>query len=846
MVRRSTLLALCSLAILLFTGVAGQRRQTVRIMPLGDSITWDITFGDTRPDGLRTGYRQPLWLALQAEGIDVDFVGSLIAGQDAVPAFDPDNEGHSGWTDAQIAANIYNWLTANPAEVILLHIGTNGLDASPNDVSAILDEVDRYKADNDMPITVFIARIIQRVPYSATTTQFNDNVEAMALARVASDGDRIEIVDMEEGAGLIYTIDTSGLTGDMYDYLHPNSHGYPKMAAQWFAHLRPFLLIGECPDGIAHYWTFDEASGPPYPDSYGTADAGCNSCPEVTTGVVGGSLLFSTADSVTVSPQYSFDWLPTSDFSIELWCNPVSVDGANSGLLGRAGSGAFTAWSLGVNTVGKAQFHLQDGESAVDLVSSTGLVPGLWYHLAATRDGNSGQTALYVNGSQEAATSATFSQGFVSTSPVTVGYLEMDAGSHFQGKLDEVAIYNVVLGAPVLFSHYNAGIGGLGYCDGEPLSPTISSTPPEQAFVGDVYNYDLNSSGNPAPQYGLLSGPMGMNVESITGLVNWTPSMVGTFPVTLFATNTFGADTQSFAVQVTQLPSCPANLIHYWKLDENSGTTYVDQVGTTSAVCSNCPQPVQGKINIAKQFDRLDDAVSVGNDGTYNWSTTQSYSIEFWMKQSLGCAGSTQPDNEVVVGRSGAGWWIGVMCESGGNAGKLRCYFQGTDIISNTTVTDGEWHHVVFLRDSFVGAWRLYIDGAVDRNVTGSGHNLSSSDPLTLGWFNGPDAGKYRFGGILDELALYDDKLPAVVIEQHYNLGWGGPYCYNCGDVDGSEAVTVSDAVYLINFIFGGGNPPLASEAGDVDCTGFITISDVVYLISYIFAGGPAPCGNCK
>ncbi len=504
------------------------------------------------------------------------------------------------------------------------------------------------------------------------------------------------------------------------------------------------------------------------------------------------------------------------------------------------------AWSLGVNSAGKARFHLQDSGNSVDLVSTTTLAPGLWYHLAATRDGNSGLIQLYVNGNLQATTSAAFSQGFVSTSEVTFGYLALEAGSHFQGKIDEVAIYNAELGSPELVSHYNAGIGGLGYCDGEPAASIITSTPSNQGFVGDAYSYDMNAAGNPAPQYGLLSGPMGMNVESITGLVNWTPSMVGTFPVSLVATNSFGADTQSFSIEVTQLPSCPSNLIHYWTLDENSGTVYTDQVGTTSAVCSSCPLPVPGKINVAKQFDRLDDAVNVSNDGSYNWGVTQSFSIEFWMKQTLGCAGLSQPNNEVVVGRSGAGWWIGVMCESGGNAGKLRCYFQGTDIISNTLVTDGEWHHIVFLRDNVAGAWRLYIDGVLDRNVTGSSLNLSASDPLTLGWFNGPDPGKYRFGGTLDELALYNDKLPAVVIEQHYNLGWGSTYCYNCGDVDGTGMVTVSDAVYLINFIFGGGNPPLAADAADVDCSGFITISDVVFLINFIFAGGPVPCESCK
>ncbi len=440
MIRRSSLLSLCLIAMFLFTGVAGQRRQTIRIMPLGDSITWDITFGDVRPDGMRTGYRQPLWLSLQAEGFDVNFVGSLVAGQDAIPAFDPDNEGHSGWTAGQIAGNIYSWLTANPADVILLHIGTNGLTSSPNDVAAILNEVDRYEADHSMAITVFIARIIQRVPYSATTTEFNDNVEAMALARVQNQADRIVMVDMEDGAGLIYTIDTSGLTGDMYDYLHPNSHGYPKMAAQWFAHLRPFLLSGGCPNGISHYWNLDEASGPPYADSYGTADAGCGSCPDASTGIVSGSLLFATTDSVTIPTQSSFDWLPASNFTIELWCNPTAVGGTNSGLIGRAGNGLFTAWSLGVNSAGKAKLHLQDSGNSIDLVSSVSLVPGLWYHLAATRNGGSGQIQLFVNGNQQATTSAVFTQGFVSTSAVTLGYLALEAGSHFRGKIDEVAL----------------------------------------------------------------------------------------------------------------------------------------------------------------------------------------------------------------------------------------------------------------------------------------------------------------------------------------------------------------------------------------------------------------------
>ena len=66
-----------------------------------------------------------------------------------------------------------------------------------------------------------------------------------------------------------------------------------------------------------------------------------------------------------------------------------------------------------------------------------------------------------------------------------------------------------------------------------------------------------------------------------------------------------------------------------------------------------------------------------------------------------------------------------------------------------------------------------------------------------------------------------------------------------CGDADRSGAVSISDAVYLIKFIFGGGPAPYVLRAGDPNCDGQVSISDVVRLIQYIFAGGAAPCAAC-
>jgi len=64
---------------------------------------------------------------------------------------------------------------------------------------------------------------------------------------------------------------------------------------------------------------------------------------------------------------------------------------------------------------------------------------------------------------------------------------------------------------------------------------------------------------------------------------------------------------------------------------------------------------------------------------------------------------------------------------------------------------------------------------------------------------------------------------------------------FDCGDADGSGAVNIADAVYLIAYVFGGPAPdPL--ESADVDCSSSVNLADAVYLIGYIFGANPASC----
>ncbi len=241
---------------------------TPRIMPLGNSITYDNHSGDARPDGERISYRYRLYELLKNDGLPFQFVGSEYAG---FTHFQPDTHqawcaGFPGITDGQIATllstgeNTGGWRTGcrtcpKPyldsiwADYVLLHIGTNHLNSSASDVEDILNEIDYAEERRGKPITVALSRIINRTcctdasPCSQcnTTTLFNDNVEAMARARLTRtpDSDRIVFVDLEDGCGIDYRL--TGAGGDMYDNLHPDQPGYNKMAEGWHRALAPML-----------------------------------------------------------------------------------------------------------------------------------------------------------------------------------------------------------------------------------------------------------------------------------------------------------------------------------------------------------------------------------------------------------------------------------------------------------------------------------------------------------------------------------------------------------------------------------------------------------------------------
>jgi len=65
---------------------------------------------------------------------------------------------------------------------------------------------------------------------------------------------------------------------------------------------------------------------------------------------------------------------------------------------------------------------------------------------------------------------------------------------------------------------------------------------------------------------------------------------------------------------------------------------------------------------------------------------------------------------------------------------------------------------------------------------------------------------------------------------------------YICGDANHDGSADISDAVWIINYVFLGGPPPDPMAAGDVNCDCSVDLSDAIWIINYVLIGGNDPC----
>jgi hypothetical protein len=221
------------------------------------------------------------------------------------------------------------------------------------------------------------------------------------------------------------------------------------------------------PVGLVAGYGFDAGTGTSAVDSSGNNN----------TGTLGGGAgwalgKFGTAatfdglnDVVTVPDSASLDL--TTAMTLEAWVLPNTALDWRS-LIFKAGSSDLVYGMYESTNANVPSADAVTGGTTRTAKGGTSLTPGVWTHLTATYDGSN--LRLYVNGVQAASTAAT---GNIQTSNgvLTIGGNSL-FGEWYNGKIDEVRIYNRALSATEIQSDMNLGVAN------DTTAPTVTQYTP--------------------------------------------------------------------------------------------------------------------------------------------------------------------------------------------------------------------------------------------------------------------------------------------------------------------------------------------------------------------------------
>ena len=224
-----------------------------KILPLGDSIT----FGAGADPGDGGGYRDELFTRAVNDGKHITFVGSLKSGPSMLNgrSFPANNEGHIGWTIAQIsgiattaqmvsvAGVSYPGALRDLPHLVLLFIGTNdeGFATSEAGASERLGAlIDKIIAA--VPDALLVVSSIYPFPGCKSTNYTPTECAANVATYDATIPDILQQRAMK-GAHLLF-VDMSKMpsNGLSSDGVHPNiGIGYPWIGDNWYEVIKPYL-----------------------------------------------------------------------------------------------------------------------------------------------------------------------------------------------------------------------------------------------------------------------------------------------------------------------------------------------------------------------------------------------------------------------------------------------------------------------------------------------------------------------------------------------------------------------------------------------------------------------------
>lgn len=272
-------------------------------------------------------------------------------------------------------------------------------------------------------------------------------------------------------------------------------------------------------------------------------------------------------------------------------------------------------------------------------------------------------------------------------------------------------------------------------------------------------------------------------------------------------------------------------LVAHWAFDESGGPTAFDSGpnglhGALAGAAAFVPGGVSG--NAIQITSATGDLVNMGAI-PFN---SAPFSLAVWIR-------TTDTGADIIAGRHRAtfvqGYFLAINAGAGyGLPGKAYAYVStspGNEPISTTTVTDGQWHHLLMTYKPG-GPAAIYIDGVLE-SMRNPGYTPTDAAFIVGGLFNPSSVPISSYNGLVDDVQLYDGVLTGRQICQIVqNPGSAAPPNAE-GDVNGDGFVNFAD----LNLLLSSFNASGFCLQADVDGDGAVGFSDLNQLLSNFNSG---------
>ncbi|MEO8931334.1 MAG: PKD domain-containing protein [Lacisediminihabitans sp.] len=392
------------------------------------------------------------------------------------------------------------------------------------------------------------------------------------------------------------------------------------------------------------YWRLADTAGTAAVDSGQQDNPGTFSGGNPTKGV-SGALSGNSNAAVTFKAQAivasNTQFTNPTTYSLETWFQTTTGSGGKLIGFGNQQSGLSSNYDrhIYMQDDGRLVFGVWTGQTNT-ITTVNSYSDGLWHYVVASQ--SSDGMKLYVDGTLAGTNPQTGSQSYSGYWRIGGDQTWGSTSPYFNGKLDEVAVYNTALSAADISNHYAIGTG------------TVVNQPPTALFTSTMSNlnasFDATTSSDPDGSIASYSWDFGDGQIGSGSTATHSYALAGPYTVTLTVTDNQGASSTVSHTVTAVAPNVPPTAAFT--------TTVTNLNGAFNAATSSDPDGTVASY----AWDFGDGQTGTGVSPTHGYATAGSYNVLLTVTDDRGGTNSVShavaptaapvvptPDHTVVV-----------------------------------------------------------------------------------------------------------------------------------------------------------------------------------------------------